>query len=249
MTAFIQQPNFIPWLGYFSKIATADSFIFLDSVALSNSNTWTSRSQILVNGKTHWLSLPIHRVGRQDQKIYEVELLDFSRNWQKTLQTIHHTYKRATYFEDIFPFLENFEKEKWIYLADFNCQFIETVSRKLGITTQFVRSSSKLNLLNHKTHKTDYLIEICKTFKISTYMAGQGGSLIYLEQEKFGLSNIKLHFHNFNQEKYSQLNTVEFVKGLSILDVLMNCGWEETSLLIKSNKPAHSEAVSNLLFQ
>jgi hypothetical protein len=32
----IHQPNYIPWLGYFYKIAQADIFVFLDDVQFSN---------------------------------------------------------------------------------------------------------------------------------------------------------------------------------------------------------------------
>ena len=31
-SAAIHQPNYIPWLGYFFKIAHADKFVFLDTV-------------------------------------------------------------------------------------------------------------------------------------------------------------------------------------------------------------------------
>lgn len=34
MIVAIHQPNFIPWLGYFSKINQSDKFIILDTVDL-----------------------------------------------------------------------------------------------------------------------------------------------------------------------------------------------------------------------
>ena len=83
----IHQPNFLPWMGYFAKIAAVDTFILFDSVAMSNGKTWTSRSQILVNGQPHWLTLPIKKSGRSGQRICEVELLDFVQNWRKILKS------------------------------------------------------------------------------------------------------------------------------------------------------------------
>jgi WbqC-like protein family len=231
----IHQPNFLPWMGYFSKIATVDIFIFFDSVALSNGKTWTSRSQILVNGKTHWLTLPVLRSGRAGQRICEVELLDFGQNWRKTLKTLRHAYGRAPYFDVIFPFLENFEKENFTLLADFNCQFIEAVSRELGLKTQFVRSSSKSELMESSDLKTDYIVQTCLAFGVKNYVSGRGGSLLFLEKEKFKDVGIDIDFQGFTSEIYPQMNATDFVAGLSVLDVLMHCGWEKTrTFLTKS---------------
>ena len=35
----IHQPNFLPWLGYFDKLARADVFVLLDSVQFPRSAT------------------------------------------------------------------------------------------------------------------------------------------------------------------------------------------------------------------
>jgi hypothetical protein len=224
----IHQPNFLPWMGYFSKIASVDIFVFFDSVAMSNGKTWTSRCQILVNGQVHWLTLPVLRKGLSGQRICEVELVNPHQNWRKTLKTLRHAYGRAPYFEAVFPFLEQFEKENFTHLADFNCQFIESVSRELGLTTQFIRSSSKPELMESSDLKTDYIVQTCLAFDIKNYVSGRGGSLQFLEQEKFSEAGIKIDFQGFTSKSYTQLNTTEFIGGLSIVDVLMNCGWEET---------------------
>jgi WbqC-like protein family len=231
----IHQPNFLPWMGYFYKIASVDTFIFFDSVAMSNGKTWTSRTQILVNGKEHWLTLPVRRSGRGGQRICEVELLDFAQNWRKTLKTLKHAYGRATHFDAIFPFLVHFEQENFTFLADFNCQFIEKVSRELGLTTAFVRSSSKPELMQSSDLKTDYIIQTCEAFGVKDYVSGRGGSLQFLEKEKFEAAGISVDFQGFTPKNYTQLNTPTFISGLSILDVLMNCGWEETGKNLKSD--------------
>jgi hypothetical protein len=229
----IHQPNFLPWMGYFSKITRVDTFIFFDSVALSNGKTWTSRSQILVNGQTHWLTLPVRTKGLSGQRICEVELVNFNQNWRKTLKTLRHAYGRAQYFDAIFPFFEKFEKENFTHLADFNCQFIESVSRELGMNTQFIRSSSKPELMESSDLKTDYIVQTCLAFGIKNYVSGRGGSLHFLEQEKFAEAGIAIDFQGFLQKNYPQINTNKFISGLSIVDVLMHCGWQETGASLK----------------
>ena len=227
----IHQPNFLPWMGYFSKIAKVDTFIFFDSVAMSNGKTWTSRCQILVNGKEHWLTLPVRRSGRGGQRICEVELLDFAQNWRKTLKTLRHAYGRAVHFDAVFPFLETFETENFTLLADFNAQFIEKTSAELGFKTQFLRSSAKPELMKSSDLKTDYIIQTCEAFGVKNYVSGRGGSLLFLEKEKFGEAGISVDFQGFTPPPYAQLNTTHYVSGLSIIDVLMCCGWTETKKL------------------
>jgi WbqC-like protein family len=232
-TVAIHQPNFLPWLGYFSKIAAVETFLFFDAVALSNGKSWTSRTQILVNGNPQWLSVPIVRSGRTQQRIYEVELLDFTRNWHKMLQSIRHAYHRTAYFKEIFPFLEGLDISPFALLADFNIFFIELVSRQLGCQTVFQRASSKPQLLETDALKTDCIIDTCKAFDVTHYLAGKGGSLLFLELEKFKEAAIQIDFHSFTPCKYPQYNTNTFVNGLSIIDVLMNCGWKQTAKMIQ----------------
>ena len=229
----IHQPNFLPWMGYFVKIAAVDTFILFDSVAMSNGKTWTSRSQILVNGQPHWLTLPIKKSGRSGQRICEVELLDFVQNWRKILKTLRHTYSRARHFDAIFPFLETFENDNSTLLADFNCQFIEKTSRELGLKTQFLRTSSKPELMQSEDLKTDYIIQTCQAFDIENYVSGRGGSLSFLDKDKFENEGISIDYQGFTHTAYPQLNTAEFISGLSIIDVLMNCGWAETGKMLR----------------
>lgn len=228
----IHQPNFLPWMGYFSKIAKVDTFIFFDSVAMSNGKTWTSRCQILVNGKEHWLTLPVRRSGRGGQRICEVELLDFAQNWRKTLKTLRHAYGRAAHFDAVFPFLETFETGNFTLLADFNAQFIEKTSAELGFKTQFLRSSAKPELMESSDLKTDYIIQTCEAFGVKNYVSGRGGSLLFLEKEKFEEAGINVDFQGFTPPNYAQLNTTNYISGLSIIDVLMCCGWSETKEMI-----------------
>ena len=54
----VHQPNYLPWLGYFYKIACADVFIFLDDVQFSK-NSYINRVRILHAQRSHWLTIPV----------------------------------------------------------------------------------------------------------------------------------------------------------------------------------------------
>ena len=51
--------NFLPWLGYFDKIARADVFVVLDDVQFpKKGGTWVNRARLLVNGEPFWATIP-----------------------------------------------------------------------------------------------------------------------------------------------------------------------------------------------
>ena len=236
MIAAIHQPNFMPWAGYFHKIAQVDEMVFFDSVAISNGKTWTSRCKILLHGHEQWLTLPIHKAGRRGQRICDVELIDFTSNWHKTLTTIRHAYHRAPFFDEVFPFLISFKTENFTLLSDFNCFFIESVAHNLGFDhVLFRRSSSKHVLLDTCELKTDYVVLTCLAFDIENYLSGKGNSVTFLELDKFEKAGINIDFQSFTHPTYMQPQTNgQFAKGLSILDMLMQLGWEGSSYALMS---------------
>ena len=66
------QPNFLPWLGFFAKMARADVFVLLDDVQFTqgaNKHNWTTRVRILTANGPLWISVPVRRTGEGRQKI------------------------------------------------------------------------------------------------------------------------------------------------------------------------------------
>ena len=49
------QPAYLPWLGYFEKIACADVFIFLDTVQFEK-NSFINRNKIKTQQGPQWLT-------------------------------------------------------------------------------------------------------------------------------------------------------------------------------------------------
>ena len=60
MKIAIHQPNYLPWLGYFYKIACVDIFILLDNVQYER-NGYINRCQIKTPRGLFWLTLPIKK--------------------------------------------------------------------------------------------------------------------------------------------------------------------------------------------
>jgi len=228
----IHQPDFIPWMGLFHKIMSAQQVIIFDSVQISSGKSYSSRVKILLNGQEYWMSIPIKRSGNFGQKIFEVEILDFKINWKKNLGTIKQAYAKTNHFTEIYQYLEEFLNQDYQFLSQFNQAFMEKTTVKLGgKDIQFLNSSHKPELVASESKRTDYIIETCKVFDVKDYISGVG-CLTFLEEEKFKENVINITFQDFNHPVYKQYRSEIFVPGLSIIDSLMNIGFEETSKLI-----------------
>lgn len=224
----IHQPNFFPWLGFFQKIIRSDIFMLLDHVENNpRSSLWTKRVQIISNGRPYWLTIPLIRSKEYNfQPINKMRISEIIKP-EKHLKTIKQNYQNAPFFCDIFFLIENFYLSNNPLISERNIEFIELVCEKLSIKTERIKSSE----LSPQLSSTDLLIELIKKVKGTKYLYGGLGES-YQESDKFAKKHIELIPQNFKHPTYPQLNTKEFIKGLSILDALMNIGFEGVKELL-----------------
>ena len=226
----IHQPNFLPWLGWFDKLARADVFVLLDHVQFprTSKGTYVNRVKLLVGGNGAWATAPIVRASGSVQRIDEVRV-DDSQPWrQKLLRTIEHNYGRAAAFGDVFPLVQRILEHETDRLAELNEHGVRTIAGALGLDdSKFVRSSS----LGARSHATDLLIELTRAVGGTVYLAGRLAGETYQEDEKFAAAGISLREQRFEHPTYAQ-PVDPFVAGLSIVDALMSVGAEGTRALL-----------------
>jgi hypothetical protein len=222
----IHQPNLLPWLGYFDKLARADVFVLLDSVQFSK-GSYTNRVKVLVNGEGRWLTVPIDRSGGSEQPISEVRIAADDEWRERAVSTVRQAYARAPHFEEAFAAVEPLLREPAGRLADYNERGIRELSeRLLGGGPEIVRSSS----LEAGGRATDLLVEIVGAVGGDAYLSG-GGSGGYQEDERFAEAGIELVRQEFRHPDYPQA-AEQPVHGLSVIDALMSCGFEGTGSLL-----------------
>lgn len=236
--AAIHQPNFLPWLGFFDKIVRSDVFIFLDHTVNRPENAaWTKRVQIICNRAPCWLTVPLKKsVGLGP--ISGMQTLDEENYRDKHLKTIRLNYVKSPFFDEVVYLLDFFYNHKSDFIAEKNMSFITNVCEHLGINRTFIKSSE----LNCEKASTALLAEICQKVGATAYLHGKGASN-YQENDILEAAGIEPIEQNFIHSKYTQFNSTEFVKGLSVVDALMNCGIQGTKRLITESISASAAEI------
>ena len=233
--AAIMQPTYLPWIGYFDLIDTADHFVFLDDAQVLK-RSWGVRNRILGQNGEAFLTVPLsgHRHG--EGSAFVDTLIDWGQHWGKThLATIRHAYAKAPHFAEVIASLEALISAGHATIAALNEDFICTTARRIGITTPFLRSSQ---LEGTDGRKDDRLLSICRAIGADTYLAAPG-SAAYIEQEQeggaFAGSGVEIRYHHFHHPVYPQRQN-GFVSHMSIVDLLMNCGYASALEIIRSGR-------------
>ncbi len=103
MTLGINQPYFLPYLGYFSLINLVDEFILFDTVQFIR-HGWIERNRILKPGfGWQYVSVPLIKAKRET--IIKDMLINNEIAWQdKLIAQLIHYKKRAPYFNIVIEF-------------------------------------------------------------------------------------------------------------------------------------------------
>lgn len=226
-TIAIHQPNYFPWAGYFYKMLKSDEFVFLDNVVMATPG-FTNRNRIKTKDGKLWLTVPCkYNYGRT--LIKDVKFAD-TRWSNKHLKTLTSFYKKAKYFDKYIPHLEKIILSDNGSIADLNIKLAKQISEWLRITCVFHVSSE----LDPTGKGDDRLVDLVTRVGGEVYLSGYGGAN-YQSEEKFRHVNIELKYYDFKPPIYPQM-WGEFISGLSILDLLFNCGPESRNLLQASGE-------------
>lgn len=224
---YITQPTYMPWIGYFSYLLKCKKVVFLDDVQFSR-KSWQQRNKIFKETGFQYLTVPVEKKGKYDQKVNEVMVKNINF-FDDHLKIIKHTYSKSFFFNDIFNQIteirDSITNEK--NLSKINIiiinKFLEIIGKKINYTT-----SSEIDVAGKKSQK---LINICLALKAKKLMSNEGAK-IYLNQDinLFKENKIDLSFYKYNPIKYNQLGK-QFTPYLSIIDLLFNEGPKSSQII------------------
>jgi hypothetical protein len=218
MVLAAHQPNYLPWTGFFHKMARCDVFVLLDSVQYAR-RSYTARCLVKgAAGGKQWLSVPVYKTGRYHQSVAEVEV-DNQEPWQQRhRRTLESLYAKAPHFRDQQWLLDLAYGRPWDNLCDMNMALIKALAGRLDVKPSIVRSSE----LWVKASSAGLLAGICTAIGADTYRSGPSGE-DYLDPDIFKQAGVALKIARFTPRPYRQSGG-DFVPGLSLIDLLFNCG-------------------------
>jgi len=212
MKIAIMQPYLFPYIGYWQLINAVDIFVIYDDVNYIQRG-YINRNNILVNGKKYTFTLELIGAS-QNKKINEINV---GNNQYKLLRTIEFSYKKAPYFNYVFPLIKDIMMYQEKNLALYIGNSIQQIVKFLDIKVQIIYSSHVEK--NNKLKGQDKIIDICQILGAQTYINPIGGKDLY-SKEVFKSKLIELYFLKPEILEYKQFNN-EFIPNLSIIDVLM----------------------------
>ena len=225
MTAGIMQPYFLPYIGYFQLIAAVDVFVVYDNIKYTKKG-WINRNRMPQNGSDATFTLPL-KSAPDSLDVVERELApDFNRD--KLLNRVREAYRRAPYFEQTFPLIEQIGRHDDTNLFRFLHHSIATICQHLEIATE-IRVSSEISM-DHQLRSQDRVLACCAALGANTYVNAIGGVDLY-SKEAFRARGMDLKFLRSKSFEYPQFGD-PFVPWLSIIDVLMFNSAEQTRVRV-----------------
>ena len=214
MRIAVLQPGYLPWLGFFDQEMSVDVFVLYDDVQFDRRG-WRNRNRIKTLNGSVWLTVPVIQKGNYDQIIRDVKI-DNDRPWRKKhLGRVEGFYKKAPYFDVLFPEFKEIILRDWEYLWQLDFELIKWMNEKIGIDTE-IKLASQLGVSGQKSER---LLEICQKLEADEYFSG-AAARHYLDIGLFREAGIDVYFQEYVHPVYPQLHG-EFLSHLSTLDLMM----------------------------
>ncbi|MFC2071548.1 WbqC family protein [Chloroflexota bacterium] len=223
----MHQPNYLPWLGYFSKIAQSDCFVIADNLPYTK-QTVTNRNKIRIKDSWVYLTIPI------GSNYYNLPIcnvvLPRNDSWMANhWKIIFDNYVKSDFFNLYKDFFQDLYQKKFKYLGKINTEIILCLLKCFKIDKEII-IASELDL-DPELQKTDLLIALLKSADADIYLSGPSGRN-YLDLEKFRHNGIEVKFFEFQHPVYKQ-KSPGFEPAMAAIDLLFNMG-PQASGIIKS---------------
>lgn len=243
MKVTIHQSYFIPWLGYFSKLAFSDAFVVLNNVLFRKRHYFDRTRIVNMHGEIRWLSLP---VGQNFKKrCNEVYVSPPDSNYiDKLIKTIELSYAKATNYDQEWPKIKEILSHSlstYSSLVNINIAIIKGIIEYLNLKPPKIYFSSELaGIENELFDATNRIIDICKKIDSDCLIIGGGMSDKVHDFKKISANGIRVYKQDYLSihPSYQQCRRKRagFQKGLTLIDSILNVGKEKTRTFLTDKK-------------
>lgn len=229
MKVSINQPAYLPWLGYLDRIAQSDLHIVLDHVQFEK-NSMVNRNKIRNKDSWSWLTVPVKTKGLfENLAINKLETVSSSSWGQKHFKTLSMAYSKSSYYKDYSDYFEDLYARDWPLLLPCINNITSFLLREFNIATPLVSSSS----MRPRSAKSDLILQLCLDVGATTYLSGPFGR-DYLNMSSFERAGIEIEYHEYIHPEYPQVYS-GFYPFMSSVDLLFNLGSVECSSIFGAN--------------
>jgi hypothetical protein len=227
MIVSINQPAYLPWLGYFHRIAISDLHIVLDHVQFEK-NSFTNRNKVRTSQGSTWLTVPVRTSGRFGElRIDDLEISNDRRWSQKHWDTLRLNYAHAPHFATYQAFFARLYEKRWEHLMPLMCEINRCLLAEFGIRTTIIASSE----MGATGYKDELVLNLCRAVGATTYLSGPLGKN-YLREHLFAEAGIRVTYHDYRHPTYRQAHP-GFESHMAAVDLLFNCGGESASIMTR----------------
>lgn len=225
----VHQPDFMPYLGFFQRLVQADIYIVMDNVQyVRGSRTQTSRDKIKTANGEKWINVGIQKPTYKC-RIDEV-LLSKEEQWrERSLNLIRENYRKADYFNEVYPYIEKLYALECDRMIDFNMASIHMLIELFRINDIEIKYAGELSVAGKSN---ELIINLVKAVGCNRYLSGVGAKDYYIP-ELYEEAGIEVVWQKFEHPVYKQQYD-GFIPYLSSIDLLFNCGIEQSREIIRN---------------
>lgn len=229
----VNQPYFLPYLGYFSLIASCDCFVVYDTVKYSKKG-WISRNRILREGEIATVSIPLTKASDFSNIVERHISPDFQP--LRLLRIFEGAYRKAPHWNELEWMLDRILSSPSRNLFEFLRQSLIEICKSLEIVTE-IRTYSELMGREPQPQGSERIFSIMEATSSDSYINLPGGRALY-SGDSFRSRGVELYFLEPIAKPYRQGGSGEargFVERLSITDTIANIGLAETSRKVRAD--------------
>lgn len=230
MIVSIHQPHYFLSFAQIKKIIQSDKYVFFDDIQIPQGKSVVHRAKIKYENDFKWLNITKSKLNKSDL-ICDINKLnnDYIIEHTSILKNYYYKSKEREILIELLNQTAGIQT-----ISEINIFLTKEILKYLEIfNTQFYKSSE---LCKDKFYENtiDKILDINKQLNATVYLTGDGaGSMRYMDEEKFNKEKIEVKYFNFQHPFYKQ-SGMNFIKDLSIIDLICNEGKENAKNILLS---------------